>query len=70
MQTELFKVTGMTCGACVINVESALKATNGVNDAEVSLETGEARVQYDETQTSADQLKSAVRHAGFGVSPN
>lgn len=67
MQTELLKVTGMTCGDCIGNVTKALKAINGVDDVKVSLAAGEATVQYDERLTSRDQLKSAVKGAGYGV---
>jgi len=61
------KVTGMTCGGCISNVTKALTAIKGVGDVKVSLSAGEATVQYDERQTSPDQLKSAVRVAGYGV---
>ena len=67
MQTELLRVTGMTCGACVNTVKGALEAVNGVSEVEVSLDSGKANVKYDETQTSPSQLASAVTHAGFGV---
>ena len=67
MQTELLKVTGMTCGGCISNVTKALTAIKGVGDVRVSLSAGEATVQYDERQTSPDQLKSAVKGAGYGV---
>ena len=67
MQSELLKVTGMTCGGCISNVTKALKAINGVGDVKVSLSAGEATVQYDERLTSPDQLKSAVKGAGYGV---
>ena len=67
MQTELLKVTGMTCGGCISNVTQALKAIPGVDDVNVSLSAGEATVQYDERLTSPDQLKSAVKGAGYGV---
>ena len=67
MQTELLKVTGMTCGGCISNVTQALKAITGVGDVTVSLSAGEAAVQYDERLTSPDQLKSAVTGAGYGV---
>ena len=67
MQTETLKVTGMTCGGCTSNVTHALKALNGVGDVNVSLSAGEATVQYDERLTSTDQLKSAVKGAGYGV---
>ncbi|MEO8188368.1 MAG: heavy-metal-associated domain-containing protein [Burkholderiaceae bacterium] len=67
MQTELMKVTGMTCGGCISNVTQALKAIDGVGDVKVSLSAGEATVEYDERLTSSDQLKSAVKGAGYGV---
>ena len=67
MQTELLKVTGMTCGGCTSNVTHALKAITGVGNVTVSLSAGEATVQYDERLTLPDQLKSAVKGAGYGV---
>jgi len=67
MQTELLKVTGMTCGGCTSNVTHALKAIPGVSDVKVSLAAGEATVQYDQSLTSPGQLKSAVEGAGYGV---
>lgn len=67
MQTEHLKVTGMTCGGCVSNVTHALKAIAGVSDVNVSLSAGEATVQYDESVTTIDQLKSGVIGAGYNV---
>lgn len=67
MQTEHLKVTGMTCGGCTSNVTRALKAIPGVNDVKVSLAAGEATVEYDESLTAPDQMKAAVKGAGFGV---
>ena len=67
MQTEHFKVTGMTCGGCTSKVSHALKTMPGVNDVKVSLSAGEATIQYDERLTSPDQLKSAVEGAGYDV---
>ncbi len=67
MQTELLKVTGMTCGGCTSKVTHALEAISGVSDVKVSLTSGEASVQYDERLTSSAQLKSAVERAGYTV---
>ena len=67
MQTELLKVTGMTCGGCTGTVTRALQAVTGVGGVNVSLSAGEAAVQYDERLTSPEQLKSAVKGAGYGV---
>jgi copper chaperone len=67
LQTERFKVTGMTCGGCTSKVTRALKAIAGVGNVVVSLAPGEATVQYDERATSSEQLKTAVKGAGYGV---
>jgi copper chaperone len=67
MQNQTLNVTGMTCDGCTSKVANALKAIPGVHDVVVSLSTGEAAVRYDEQLTSPDQLKSAVKGAGYGV---
>lgn len=67
MQTEKFKVSGMTCGGCTSKVTHALKAVPGVSDVSVSLSASEASVHYDERLATPEQLKAAVKGAGYGV---
>lgn len=67
MQTVQIKVTGMTCGGCTSNVTKALRAVNGVDNVIVSLSDANATVQYNDKLTSPEQLKSAIREAGYGV---
>ena len=67
MQTEQIRVSGMTCGGCTNSVTRALKAIPGVGAVNVSLVAGEATVEYDERRASLEQLKSAVKSAGYGV---
>lgn len=67
MQTEILKVTGMTCGGCSNTVTQALQAVTGVGEVSVSLPDGLATVQFDELQASPGQLKAAVKEAGYGV---
>ena len=67
MQTEHLMVTGMTCGGCISKVSGALNAVSGVDDVQVSLADGDTTVRFNERLTSVDQLKSAVKNAGYGV---
>jgi len=67
MQVETFKIAGMMCNGCVDKVAHALRAVDGVGDLQVSLANDEATVQFDERSTSLEQLKTAVREAGYGV---
>lgn len=59
-------IEGMTCGHCVMRVEKALKAVNGVSKVDVSLENKNAIV---ELFGSMDEkvLKEAVEDAGYDV---
>lgn len=67
MQTEILKVTGMTCGGCVSSVTRALVGVDGVHNVEVSLAGGEAKVDFDENMTSLDKLVAAVQESGYGI---
>ncbi len=58
-------VKGMTCNHCVMSVTNALKGVDGVKAATVSLEQETAKVTYDESKTSLEQLKQAVVDAGY-----
>jgi copper ion binding protein len=67
MATTTLKIQGMTCNHCVMRVAKALKATAGVQDAQVDLQKGQAVVTYDEARVSLDKLSFAVAEAGYKV---
>ena len=60
-------VTGMTCAACVRNVERALKRTDGVAEANVNIATERASVDFDPAQVDVQQLIVSIEKAGYGV---
>ena len=59
------KVKGMSCQHCVARVEKALKGVKGVSSAQVSLERASATVEYQPDQVKTDDLKRAVKTAGY-----
>ena len=61
----VFKVVGMSCGGFRSGVENALKRVPGVLSVQVSLEKGEAAVEYDEKKAAPGDLRAAVEKAGF-----
>ena len=65
MRTETLKVEGMTCGGRVRSVTEALKAVQGVAGVSVSLEAGEARIEFDENTAAPERLRTAIRQAGY-----
>src|SRR6201985_3659828 len=63
-ETQL-QIAGMSCAACQIHVEKALRQTAGVQEAHVNLLTHTARVVGD---AQADHLVAAVQKAGYDAS--
>ena len=65
--TKLTKVTleidGLICSACVDTVEDALKAVNGVREADISLNDSEAVVTFDSSKCNTDDLIEALKNA-------
>ncbi len=60
-----FHVEGMTCAGCAATLDNALKKTAGVTTVAVSLEGKSARVGYDPSQVSMDQLLALMKENGF-----
>ncbi|MCK9381122.1 MAG: copper ion binding protein [Sulfuritalea sp.] len=68
METTLITVGGMSCGGCVKSITGVLMALDGVAKAEVSLEKGEAAVEFDAAKVNRAQLAQAIEDAGFDAS--
>jgi copper chaperone len=55
----------MSCGHCVLAVKRGIEAVEGVKEATVSLEDKQAVVDYDEKKAKLEDIKAAVRKAGY-----
>jgi len=60
-------IEGMTCSACVSRLETALKRTPGVEDANVNLASERASVAFDGAATDVSTLTEVVSRTGFEV---
>ena len=65
MEHTTIKVTGMHCQGCVGNVTGVLSALPGVSAVRVSLEAGEAEVEFDPASVDRPALCVAIEDAGF-----
>lgn len=63
---ESLPVTGMTCAACASSVETILKNTGGVINANVNFANSMALVEYDES-TNAEKLQKALQAVGYDL---
>ena len=64
---SLIQVSGMHCAGCSTNLQRMLAKQSGVTSAQVSLESGTAAVEYDETIITLEKLWQVVENCGFTV---
>ncbi|MDH4263525.1 MAG: copper ion binding protein [Spirochaetia bacterium] len=62
---EKFEVTGMTCNHCVMKVEKAIKAIDGVKSASVDLNLKQAVVEYDSSKADTVKIVSTIEKSGY-----
>jgi copper chaperone CopZ len=64
-KTVTIRVEGMKCEKCSSSVTKALKATEGVQDAQVSSDKGEAVIKYDDQKLNEAKLREVINSTGF-----
>jgi len=66
-ETVDLPIGGMSCAACVARNERALRAREGVAQADVNYATERARIVYDPARLTVADLVQTVRDAGYDV---
>ncbi|WP_240913609.1 heavy metal translocating P-type ATPase [Thermococcus sp. JdF3] len=61
----VLKVNGMTCAMCVKTIEEALKDLPGVLEASVNLGTETARVSYDPSLVTIEDIRKTIEDVGY-----
>jgi P-type Cu+ transporter len=60
-------IEGMTCASCVNRIERFVRKVEGVTEVNVNLATEKASIRFDPAATTMDDLRGAVRAAGYEV---
>ena len=68
VESTILNIGGMTCSACVRNVEQTVKGQAGVDDASVNFATEKLQVNYHPEQVSLQDLIDAVKKKGYEAS--
>ncbi|GAA3968196.1 heavy metal translocating P-type ATPase [Mucilaginibacter dorajii] len=66
-QTLTFPVTGMTCAACAMSVESIIGAQKGVDKAEVNYASQSVKVAFHPDSIQPANLQKAVQSIGYDL---
>lgn len=67
LQTITIPVTGMSCAACAVSVESMLKSQEGVADAGVNFASQTTSVTYDPALVTLPGLQQVIKSIGYDL---
>lgn len=66
MSTTEYKVTGMTCGHCEMSIREEVGEVPGVEEIQVSAQTGQLLVTS-ASDVDDDKVLAAVQEAGYSA---
>ena len=66
-EKTVLKVKGMHCPSCVSMIKKTVKKVDGVEEASVSLATGEVTVLFDPAKKPLENIVKAVNKMGYKV---
>lgn len=61
-------IGGMHCASCALNIETALKKTQGISSADVSFPLERARITYDPEILSVKEMIKVIESVGYAAS--
>jgi len=61
------KISGMHCATCALNIEKSLSGLGEVEGAQVNFGTDTARVEFEPSKVSLEDIENAVRSAGYEI---
>ena len=67
MKKTKLQITGMTCASCAKINEDVLTKLDGVKNVSVNYANGAAYVEFDESKLALEDIRKAVRGAGYDV---
>lgn len=69
MKTATLQLETLTCPSCLLKVEGAVKALDGIDESTLSVAFNSSRVKvdFDEEKTSVEKIEEAITKVGYEV---
>lgn len=64
-QETMLKTTGMHCRSCSMLVDMTVGELDGVDSVETDFVSGDTKVVYETDKVTIDDIKAAIRTAGY-----
>lgn len=64
-QKLTFKITGMHCGSCAMNIDGELEDTGKIISVSTSYAKAQTVVEFDPAQFSEDEIIAIIKKVGY-----
>ncbi len=65
MITKTYQLETLSCPSCMEKIEGILRKTKGVTASEVMFNSSRAKVTFDESVVSSDEIKNTIEKLGL-----
>lgn len=63
--SKKFKILGMHCTSCAMNIDGELEDTEGVKEAQTNFAKSEVEVKFDSSKLKDEDIISVIKAAGY-----
>jgi len=67
MAKAVMQLETLTCPSCMKKIQGALEKMDGVNNAKVLFNSSKAKVEFDESIVTGEDLKDIIEKLGYQV---
>lgn len=67
MIKKIFKISGMHCTSCAMNIDGELEDTKGVKESNTNYAKSQTEVEFDEKKIGEEQIISIIQKTGYKV---
>lgn len=67
IQTKVFKISGMHCTSCAMNIDGELEDTEGVVEASTSYAKQQTEVMFDEDKLNTEKIAEIIKKVGYEI---
>lgn len=68
MIKKIFKIIGMHCTSCALNIDGELEDTEGVKESKTSYAKQHTEVTFDERKINDKKILEIIKKAGYSAS--
>jgi Cu+-exporting ATPase len=68
MIKQVFKISGMHCTACTLEVDDVLEETDGIEESNTHYAKAQTEVKFDPEKVSVDKIIKLIKTVGYDAS--